>query len=191
MTKYATELMETAKKAKATIEALQAQKHEADSAHFNKRITDEVHYETNANISKAITEVKTVFYNEMRAQRDSYQAAANKWDTLDAAKLTDDVNLLNSPIKLGEADYTKLLEKYKDNRTMLRAITDSANANKVEFTVPNGGVLVSAEAKLAAFDDFSQSVTRGIEDLSSGASMTFAVMESMTDVSSVDVALDV
>lgn len=191
MKKHATELMEIAKKSKATIEALQAQKRETDSAHFNKRITDEVHYETNANISRAINEAKTAFYNEMRAQRDSYQAAANQWDTLDAAKLTDDVKLLNSPIKLGEDDYTKLLEKYKDNRTMLRAITDSASANKVEFTVPSGGVLVSAEAKLAAFDDFSQSITHSIEDLSSGGGLAYAMLESMTDISSKDVALDV
>lgn len=191
MTKYATDMMTMAKKAKTTIEALQAQKRENDSDHFKKRITDEVHYENDTIITKAINETKTEFYEYMHIKRNSYLAAANQWDTLDAAKLTDDVKLLNSPIKLGEDDYTKLLEKYKDNRTMLRAITDSASANKVEFTVPSGGVLVSAEAKLAAFDDFSQSVTNGINDLSRGNGFTFAVLESMTDISSKDVALDV
>lgn len=188
---YATKLMETAQKAKIKIEVLQAQKQEANTAHFNRRITDEVHYETLADLDRNIANARNAFYNEMHSLRGSYEAAAAKWDTLDPEKLTSDVNLLNSPIKLAESDYTKLLEKHKDNRTMLRAIMDSAAANKVEFTTPGGGVLVSADLKLAAFDDFSQSLTQGIESVVSGTGLSFGVMESMTDVSSLDVALNV
>lgn len=188
---YATEMMTIAQQAKTKIEALQAQKQEVNSAHFNKRITDEVHYETLADLDRNIASVRTTFYNDMQSMRGIYQDAAAKWDTLDPEKLTSDVNFLNSPIKLEESDYTKLLEKHKGNRTMLRAIMDAAAANKVEFTTPGGGVLVSADLKVAAFDEFSQSITRGIDDLSNGAGMTFAVMESMTDVSSLDVALNV
>lgn len=63
---------------------------------------------------------------ERKARADAFL-----FGKLDGAKISDDIKLLQSGIKLNTADINGLIEKHRDNGTMLRAIEDYATENKI------------------------------------------------------------
>lgn len=189
MRKYANELMGIAKKATGAIDALQEVKKQAERDERSKRITEEARNEIIFNVDRQLHDLKSKFYVEMQEVRSGYKSAAEKWETLDPAKLTDDVTLLNSPIALKEEDYTRLIKKYEDNPTMLRAISNSAQNNKVD--IGTAGIPTSAEAKNDTFNSFYEALSYSVSAYPTDSGMRLSVLETQTDLDSLDQQLKV
>lgn len=65
-----------------------------------------------------------------------YADAVRAEDTLDPSKITDDLQLLKSGVKLTERDVADMLDRNRDNRTMLQLIIRHAQENNIS----TGGV---------------------------------------------------
>ena len=63
---------------------------------------------------------------------DSYIAELRDEDELDPTKLTDDVRLLNSGVKMTSRDIKAMLKRNSDNRTMLQVILRYADEHNIE-----------------------------------------------------------
>lgn len=87
---------------------------------------------------------------------EAFQAELSEWATLDGKDLTDDVNLLNSPIELNPDDYEKLETKYQCNYSMLKAIKDHATKNEIKYTSKYS---VNSDEKAKAFHDYIETAT--------------------------------
>ena len=89
---------------------------------------------------------------EMAAEREIEEIAqkalesVDRWNTLSGKEIDDaDLKLLQGAFKLTHSDLEALIEKHRDNGTMIRAIGDYADAHKIAVIVP------TPEAKKAAY----------------------------------------
>ena len=83
----------------------------------------------------------------LQAEADQARADVKAWAQLKGEDLTDDYKLLKSTIDLSQDDLSELVNRYKDNATMLRAIADYAKDKEGVYL----GVL-TAENRLQAWE---------------------------------------
>ncbi len=67
--------------------------------------------------------------------KNKYQSDIENWAKLNGSKVSpEDTALLNSGIQLQPKDYEELEQKHAGNYTMLRAISDSAQKNNIDYS---------------------------------------------------------
>lgn len=67
--------------------------------------------------------------------KNKYQSDIENWSKLDGNKVSpEDTALLNSGIQLQAKDYEELEQKHAGNYTMLRAVSDSAKKNNINYS---------------------------------------------------------
>lgn len=91
-------------------------------AYVNETVNPQI-AELNKDIERATAEAE----QKANAICDEYTAQLEAEDVLDGSQLTDDVRLLSCGITLTEKDISALLEKNKNNATMIQVLSRYAN----------------------------------------------------------------
>ena len=115
-------------------EQLKAVEHDIfsnDKRFTPKYIREELYPKRNA-IKKQIEARKAKAHDSIQQMCDSYIAELRDEDELDPTKLTDDVRLLNSGVKMTSRDIKAMLKRNSDNRTMLQVILRYADEHNIE-----------------------------------------------------------
>ena len=117
---------------------LQAQLDEVEKDIFsnNKKYTpqyirEELHPKRRS-LKKQIEDRKALAHDRIQRMCDDYIAELRDEDELDPSKLTDDVRLLNSGVKMTSRDIKAMLKRNSDNRTMLQVILRYADEHNIE-----------------------------------------------------------
>lgn len=117
---------------------LQAQLDEVEKDIFsnNKKYTpqyirDELHPKRKS-LQRQIEDRKALAHDRIQRMCDDYIAELRDEDELDPSKLTDDVRLLNSGVKMTSRDIKAMLKRNSDNRTMLQVILRYADEHNIE-----------------------------------------------------------
>lgn len=84
---------------------------------------------------RELSDLHEEFNKEIEILCDDYIKELQKADTLRGDELTDDVNLLNSNIKLSQKDLMVMLERNKGNNTMQKVIHQYGVDNKINIGV--------------------------------------------------------
>ncbi|MDN6291473.1 MAG: hypothetical protein L0J35_00185 [Tetragenococcus halophilus] len=75
------------------------------------------------------------FQEKMIELKNKYHLDIESWAKLDGSKVNaEDTALLNSGIQLQAKDYEELEQKHAGNYTMLRAVSDSAKKNNINYS---------------------------------------------------------
>lgn len=82
----------------------------------------EVAEEQNRGIDSKLSQLYADTWKKLQDAQAAGIVQAEKWGELDGSKITDDMKLLSGAFPLAEADVVGLIEKYRDNYTMLAAL---------------------------------------------------------------------
>lgn len=102
-------------------------------AYVNEHVNPQI-AELNRDIERATAEAEQKACSIVDAHIHSLEAE----DVLDGSQLTDDVALLNCGISLTERDISALLEKNKDNPTMIQVLGRYANEHGLGINLYTG-----------------------------------------------------
>ena len=100
---------------------------------------------------------------EIDAIRTALKARINEFYGIDGGKIDDNVTkLLNSGIKLTESEIDGLFDRFTDNTTMLRLLSDycaAHNINKKDVAVLGGRALSNGSHELEVFENIANFLT--------------------------------
>lgn len=112
----------------------------------NGRYLPNIAAEENEKIAQELNAKERAAEAEIDAIAQEALADVERWKALSGKEIDDaDLKLLQGAFKLTEADIKDLVEKHKDNGTMIRAIGDYADAHKIAAVIP------TPEAKIKAY----------------------------------------
>lgn len=114
-------------------ESLEAELKQIDDQVKNNRITGQVALEMKVEINHKISELMAKINEDFSKQMESYEKRANAWGTLKGAHITEDSKLFDSGLMMTEEQYTEMINKYKNNATMLSLISSHADKNEIEL----------------------------------------------------------
>ena len=86
--------------------------------------------------------------NNAESLVSQYTAVADRKNTLDPELITEDVKLLQPPIILHKKDILDILERNKDNRTMIQITLRYAEANGIDLDGMQGKYWIPNEAEI-------------------------------------------
>ena len=139
--KYLTRMKDTVNK---FYEAMKAARAEIEKN--NARYLPEIAAEENDKITQELRAKERAAEAEIDAIGQEALADVERWKALSGSEIDDaDLKLLQGAFKLDENDIKDLIEKHKDNGTMIRAIGDYAEAHKIAAVIP------TPEAKIRAY----------------------------------------
>lgn len=87
-----------------------------------ERLQPTISYEANEKLNE---QRRALYYKAKDAIDAAFQdvlASIDRWAVFDGAKITEDMKLLSGAFPLAEADVVSLIERYRDNYTMLAAL---------------------------------------------------------------------
>lgn len=131
-----------------------------------KQINDELKPEI---AKERVTQIRANLAATRSAAIDQITAAAKKgrsdaeaWGTLNPSDLTDDVKLLQSGIRISQKEYDALCQKYQNNGSMSRVLSEYADQRNRENTKGLEGFmyktqLATVESKSQRWDRLQQS----------------------------------
>lgn len=93
----------------------------------------EVAEEQNRGIDAKMSQLYADTWRKLQDAQAAGIAQAEKWGDLDGAKITDDIKLLGGHFELKKAQVEALVEKYRDNGTMMEAIGKYAREHNMGF----------------------------------------------------------
>lgn len=93
----------------------------------------EVAEEQNRGIDAKMSQLYADTWRKLQDAQAAGIAQAEKWGDLDGAKITDDIKLLGGHFELKKAQVEALMEKYRDNGTMMEAIGKYAREHNMGF----------------------------------------------------------
>lgn len=137
-TDFYKKLTDTVKAERAELNRLQAELKEVEHDIFSndKRFTQkyirEELYPKRKAIKKQIEARKAKAHDSIQSMCDGYITELMDEDELDPSKLTDDVRLLNSGVKLNQRDIKAMLKRNSENRTMTQLILRFADEHGIE-----------------------------------------------------------
>lgn len=133
-------LTDTVKAERAELNRLQAELKEVericysgknDSKYTPKYIHDELMPKI-GKIKREMADRKAMAHDRIQSMCDGYITELMDEDELDPSKLTDDVRLLNSGVKLNQRDIKAMLKRNSENRTMTQLILRFADEHGIE-----------------------------------------------------------
>lgn len=93
----------------------------------------EVAEEQNRGIDAKMSQLYADTWRKLQDAQAAGIAQAEKWGDLDGAKITDDIKLLGGHFELKKTQVEALVEKYRDNGTMMEAIGKYAREHNMGF----------------------------------------------------------
>lgn len=93
----------------------------------------EVAEEQNRGIDAKMSQLYADTWRKLQDAQAAGIAQSEKWGDLDGAKITDDIKLLGGHFELKKAQVEALVEKYRDNGTMMEAIGKYAREHNMGF----------------------------------------------------------
>ena len=139
--KYLTRMKDTVNK---FYEAMKAARAEIEKN--NERYLPNIAAEENDKIAENLRAQERAAEAEIDTIAKEAVADVERWKALSGSEIDDaDLKLLQGAFKLDENDIKDLVEKHKNNGTMIRAIGDYAEAHKIAAVIP------TSEAKIKAY----------------------------------------
>lgn len=93
----------------------------------------EVAEEQNRGIDSKLSQLYADTWKKLQAAQAAGIAQAEKWGELDGAKITDDIKLLGGHFELKKPQVEALVERYRNNGTMMEAIAKYAREHGMDF----------------------------------------------------------
>lgn len=93
----------------------------------------EVAEEQNRGIDSKLSQLYADTWKKLQAAQAAGVAQAETWGELDGAKITDDIKLLGGHFELKKPQVEALVERYRNNGTMMEAIAKYAREHGMDF----------------------------------------------------------
>lgn len=129
---------------------------------INDELKPDLAKERTAQIRDNLASARAAAIDQITAAAKSGRAEAEKWGTLNPSDLTSDVKLLQSGIRLSQKEFDDLCQKYQNNGSMSRVLSEYADQRNRENTEGLSGVmyktqLATVESKAQRWDKLKQS----------------------------------
>ena len=129
---------------------------------INDEIKPELAKEMVSQIRANLTAARSSAIDQITAAAKKGRAEAEDWGTLNPSDLTDDVKLLQSGIRISQKEYDDLCQKYQNNGSMSRVLSEYADQRNRENTDGLSGVmyktqLATVESKSQRWDKLQRS----------------------------------
>ena len=129
---------------------------------INDELKPEIAKEKVSQIRANLAAARSAAVDQITAAAKKGRAEAEAWGTLNPSDLTDDVKLLQSGIRITQKEYDALCQKYQNNSSMSRVLSEYADQRNRENTKGLEGVmyktqLATVESKSQRWDRLQQS----------------------------------